>query len=239
MNEWFSLETCHPSHSWQAFYFRDFCSTCLSNAIHWEFHMVFYPDGAQDKKMAFWHAGKLGCQKPSQFTVLFIIQWLARELIAVSWAPGWWCEGADFKQKLESALGKESAVVGRRGLKSEKFLSPALALQPWTSHFTSLGLLTDFTNDRHKLSSVFPKSGCVPESSEKLFIHFTFFGQTHGIRKFSGQVSSLRHSSDLSHGSDNAGSLTLCATKKPQELWSSFRTFTVRSGYSQSTLFRQ
>lgn len=140
MNEWFSLETCHPSHSWQAFYFRDFCSTCLSNAIHWEFHMVFYPDGAQDKKMAFWHAGKLGCQKPSQFTVLFIIQWLARELIAVSWAPGWWCEGADFKQKLESALGKESAVVGRRGLKSEKFLSPALALQPWTSLFTSLGL---------------------------------------------------------------------------------------------------
>lgn len=140
MNEWFSLETCHPSHSWQAFYFRDFCSTCLSNAIHWEFHMVFYPDGAQDKKMAFWHAGKLGCQKPSQFTVLFIIQWLARELIAVSWAPGWWYEGADFKQKLESALGKESAVVGRRGLKSEKFLSPALALQPWTSLFTSLGL---------------------------------------------------------------------------------------------------
>lgn len=47
---------------------------------------------------------------------------------------------ADFKQKLESALGKESAVVGRRGLKSEKFLSPALALQPWTSLFTSLGL---------------------------------------------------------------------------------------------------
>lgn len=140
MNEWFSLETCHPSHSWQAFYFRDFCSTCLSNAIHWEFHMVFYPDGAQDKKMAFWHAGKLGCQKPSQFTVLFIIQWLARELIAVSGAPGWWYEGADFKQKLESALGKESAVVGRRGLKSEKFLSPALALQPWTSLFTSLGL---------------------------------------------------------------------------------------------------
>lgn len=75
-------------------------------------------------------------------------------------------------------------------------------------------LLTDFTNDRHKLSSVFPKSGCVPESSEKLFIHFTFFGQTHGIRKFSGQVSSLRHSSDLSHGSDNAGSLTLWSFHK-------------------------
>ena len=35
-----------------------------------------------------------------------------------------------------------------------------------------------------------------------------FFGYTQGMQKFLGQGSNLCHSSDLSHSSDNAGSLT-------------------------------
>ena len=40
------------------------------------------------------------------------------------------------------------------------------------------------------------------------------FGHTHSMGKFLGQESNLRHSSDQSHKSDKAGSLTHWATSK-------------------------
>ena len=42
-----------------------------------------------------------------------------------------------------------------------------------------------------------------------LFVYV--FGHTHGIQTFLVQGSNLCHSRDLSHSSDNAGSLTHCA----------------------------
>ena len=42
-----------------------------------------------------------------------------------------------------------------------------------------------------------------------IFFHsFFFFGYTQGMWKFFGQRSNPSHGSDLSHSSDNAGSLT-------------------------------
>ena len=42
------------------------------------------------------------------------------------------------------------------------------------------------------------------------------FGCTLSMWKFLGQGLNLRHSSDLSHCSDNWGSLTCCATREHQ-----------------------
>ena len=48
-----------------------------------------------------------------------------------------------------------------------------------------------------------------------LFIYlFIYFGCTHGMQKFLGQGSNLLHSSNLSHSSDNAGSLTYWAIRE-------------------------
>ena len=43
---------------------------------------------------------------------------------------------------------------------------------------------------------------------------FFFFDYTHDMRKFPGQGSNLHNSSDLSHSSDNPGSLTCSATRE-------------------------
>jgi len=47
-----------------------------------------------------------------------------------------------------------------------------------------------------------------------LRILFYFFGHAQGIRKVPGQGSNPQHSSDLSHCTDNTGSLTRCATRE-------------------------
>ena len=45
---------------------------------------------------------------------------------------------------------------------------------------------------------------------------FFSFGCTHGMWKFPGQGSNQHHSSNLSHSSDNTGSLTHCVTRELQ-----------------------
>ena len=45
-----------------------------------------------------------------------------------------------------------------------------------------------------------------------LFSDWLFFGYAHGMQKSWGQGLNPCHSSDLSHNSDNTGSLTCCAT---------------------------
>ena len=45
------------------------------------------------------------------------------------------------------------------------------------------------------------------------------FSQARGIWKFTGQGSNLRHSSDLSRCSDDARSLTRCATRELLKLF--------------------
>ena len=46
------------------------------------------------------------------------------------------------------------------------------------------------------------------------FITIIFFGCIYGICKFWDQRLNPSHSCDLCHSSDNAGSLTCCATRK-------------------------
>ena len=51
----------------------------------------------------------------------------------------------------------------------------------------------------------------------ELLYFFFFFGCAHGIWTFPGQGSNLSHSSDPSHCSDSARSLTHCATRELQD----------------------
>ena len=52
-----------------------------------------------------------------------------------------------------------------------------------------------------------------------LFIYLFIFGCTCGMWKFPGQGSNPYHNSDLSHSSDNARSLTCCATGEFLVVW--------------------
>ena len=63
------------------------------------------------------------------------------------------------------------------------------------------------------LSPSFPLSPCVISSSY-IFYLFIYFCHAHSTWKFLGQGSNPCHSSDSSHRSDNAGSLTPCTTKE-------------------------
>ena len=64
--------------------------------------------------------------------------------------------------------------------------------------------------------------------SLKIVFVFLFFGYTCSMWKFPGQGQKLRHSSDLSHCSDNAGSLTYCATRELRVLFNFFLFWLIR-----------
>lgn len=132
MNEWFPLGMYKSSHSRQTSHFRDFYGTCLSNALCWKSHMLFYPDGARDKGKAFWHARSLGCQMPSQVTVLFIIK--------CCW-PGNWRLSAEPDGGPVKSLGSKTTAArttisergrcGRRwGLKKEEVSQSCFGFAP-------------------------------------------------------------------------------------------------------------
>ena len=60
-----------------------------------------------------------------------------------------------------------------------------------------------------------PLSRCFREDCVTFSLSlFFFFCHNHGMQKFWGQGSISCHSSTLSHSSDNAGSLTRCATRE-------------------------
>ena len=63
------------------------------------------------------------------------------------------------------------------------------------------------------------------DSTNITFLSFFFFGHIHGIQKFLGQGSNPGHSSNLSHSSDNTGSLTQCATREFPNLFFIFYFF--------------
>ena len=68
------------------------------------------------------------------------------------------------------------------------------------------------------LSSRMPSYITTFNFAQSVTLFFFFFlwggGQAHGTRRFPGQGSNPNHSSDLSHSSDNAGSLTHRATRE-------------------------
>ena len=65
-----------------------------------------------------------------------------------------------------------------------------------------------------KPSSLPPTNKCICFYIYTSFTPHYFFCFIHGIQKFQSQRSNPHHSSDLIHGSDNAGSLTHWATRE-------------------------
>ena len=172
MNEWFPLGMCKPFHSRQTSHLRDFCGTCLSNTICWKFHMVFCPDGAHDKGKAFWHAGNSGCQMPSQVTVLFIIK--------CCWPGKWWLSAEPHGGPVKSLVSKIAAartIIRERGCCGRKMgvkKGRSFSVLFWLCNLGQVtsplwfSRLSVFINES-KLSSVFPKPGCVPRIFGKAF----------------------------------------------------------------------
>ena len=70
-------------------------------------------------------------------------------------------------------------------------------------------------NYRRAVSSVY--HGAMMGTPDFFFFNLKFFfACAHGVQKFLVQGLNLRHSSDSSHCSDNAGSLTCCTTSELQ-----------------------
>lgn len=141
-------------------------------------HSLEIPHGFLSRWCLWQREGTLACTKvmmPDDKPVHCIIHHqmlLARKLTAVSWAPQWSREEADFWQKLGSSVKKVT------WWKDEHNTVRHFSVLSWLCHFGKshplsgplwASWLNVFINEGHNLSSVIPKPGWAQESSEKLF----------------------------------------------------------------------
>ena len=126
-------------------------------------------------------------------------------VFGVQWSPNFRVWGTVEKEARGFGWGTPEKGPGGGSYQGGGSLTPVCQGCPWrvTSHlsFCKTKLVLGGSS---KIITLKKSNATLPES----VVPFSFIGGSYGMQKFLGQGSRPRHSNDLSHSSDDAGSLT-------------------------------